>query len=322
MNITELELKFKKYNKKYYYELCCPTIVNLYNECPSDSIGILLKRCFKIGDTIFQSKHIKIQYTNLTSNDIDNKNDSIENCLNIKLKTDPVEKNNKLCIKKLLLQVVPNCLNINEQQTRNTNDIQTVSFNLIGTMIIVNNKISIDDFLKNWNARKYDGITPIKISKDTCLNITKTDNSIIIEGKYDGENDCNQINFEYPLGLSRYRIKILNSGEELNEYICFGYTGNPDDNNYNRNSTCVCTDKYIYNKYGDTPTYSFKTNSNTNDEIYIIEYNDKNKQVIITEESTNEVITFNVPDAPDTFIPWLQLGNTDNVNAKIEIFCD
>ena len=140
MNITELELKFKKYNKYYYYELCCPTIVNLYNECPSDSIGILLKKCFKIGDTIFKNKHIKIQYTNLTSNEPGEINKSIDNCLNIKLNTDPVEKNNKLCIKKLLLQVVPNCLNINEQQTRNTSDIQTVSFNSMGTMVVTGAK--------------------------------------------------------------------------------------------------------------------------------------------------------------------------------------
>ena len=130
-NILDLNLQLKKIKSdmgyNYYFELCCPTIIDIYNECPSDSTGIVIKKCFKINDTIFHSKSLNIEYSNLTTGvSLPEKYDFETDGNSITILTDRILKNNKLCIKKFELKVIPSCLNtnktINERAPDNDND--------------------------------------------------------------------------------------------------------------------------------------------------------------------------------------------------------
>ena len=108
-SILDLELKFKKKHNKYYFELYCPTIVEFVNERPStDIIGLVLKKYFKFNGTVYKIIDLTGEYVNLTSNVSDKfiKKDCI-----IEIYTDIIQKNNKLCIKKLILEVTPYCIN-------------------------------------------------------------------------------------------------------------------------------------------------------------------------------------------------------------------
>jgi hypothetical protein len=127
-NILNLELLLKKkasnLNNVYYYELCCPNIVELINDCPgTDNIGLLFRRFFKINNTIFNIQSIEIKYINLTNN-LQNETEKyiLEDTCIVDIITDKIERVNKICIKKLLIKVVPKCLNFNNIHDRDIGD--------------------------------------------------------------------------------------------------------------------------------------------------------------------------------------------------------
>lgn len=137
MSILNLELDLKKYQNKYYYELCCPYIVNLYNECPnSNGIGLKINKFFKINGSLYEAiELVEFIYTNLTTSEYVSIPYNIENRSTIDLNLDKVEKNNKICIKKFKLEVKPSCL-------KNVNGNEKCTLDTIAKLI------STDGFLK------------------------------------------------------------------------------------------------------------------------------------------------------------------------------
>jgi hypothetical protein len=112
-SIFDIKFKFKKIQNKYYFELCCNDIVNVYNDCPSSSIGFIINKCFKINDIIYYSKNLIIGYINLTTGFRQEKIliNLKDNCqIPVHINTDQIIKNNKICIKQFKLEVVPKCI--------------------------------------------------------------------------------------------------------------------------------------------------------------------------------------------------------------------
>ena len=127
-NIFDLRLKFTKKSNlsktKYYFEMCCPTIVELFNECPNDTVAIFFKKCFAVSHNClaaniepfsdfgqsFNASHVTLSYSNIDTgyNEIIDQNLEMNNI--IQLNTDNVIKTNKLCINKMTIEVTPHCL--------------------------------------------------------------------------------------------------------------------------------------------------------------------------------------------------------------------
>ena len=158
-NILDLDLKL---NKKisiidnYYFELCCPVIVDLFNECPGQNIGLKINKFVNIDNNIFEIDKMIIEGTNLTANVQIPANS--EKCV-YPIITDPIIKNNKLCIKKILLKVKPKCLKIIDNLSISLGDLSSIiSINLkkiqitLTYTIQISNTTNIGDLEKNFKV--------------------------------------------------------------------------------------------------------------------------------------------------------------------------
>lgn len=119
-DILDVKLSLKKFygdNQKYIFTTCCKNIVSLKNCCTEDEIAFKILGCkkFKNIKSIFTIDQICISYTNLTicasdSRTVKNEND----CLLIPLNTHNQEKENHLCIHKIIVTVTPTRLCIHD----------------------------------------------------------------------------------------------------------------------------------------------------------------------------------------------------------------